>query len=114
MDNIKMEFNSGLIDTAVAYDLVGLLGVLLYVGSYSALQLGRMDGNSLRYCVLNGCAATLVLISLFYNFNLASAVIQVVWITVSLLGVYRYFTSKKPMMISRQPQSTAWHKNTIR
>ena len=53
MDENKLEFTSGLIDTAVAYDLIGLLGVLLYVGSYSALQLGRIDGNSLCYCVLN-------------------------------------------------------------
>ncbi len=91
----KMELTSRMIDNAGLYDLVGLAGVLLYVGSYGALQLGRLDGNSISYCVLNGFAAALVLISLYKNFNLASALIQVVWITVSVVGVYRHRIAKR-------------------
>jgi hypothetical protein len=72
------------------YDIIGLLGVAFYVVSYSALQFGKLDGNSINYCMLNGAAATLVLISLSKDFNLASAIIQIVWISVSLCGLYRY------------------------
>lgn len=76
------------------FDTIGLLGVLFYVGSYAALQLGWLDGSSLPYSLLNGCAASLVLISLTHNFNLASAVIQIVWIIISLLGIWRCVYAK--------------------
>ncbi|OED36588.1 hypothetical protein AB833_26615 [Chromatiales bacterium (ex Bugula neritina AB1)] len=75
-------------------DIAGLLGVLLYIGSYMALQLGYLDGNSLKYSVLNGFAATFVLLSLLKDFNLASALIQLVWITISLGGMYRHITGR--------------------
>ncbi len=77
------------------YDIIGLLGVGFYVFSYGALQFGKIDGNSLRYCALNGLAASLVLISLLNDFNLASAIIQIVWITVSLCGLLRYRSSNQ-------------------
>ena len=78
------------------YDSIGLLGVCFYIGSYSALQFGRIDGNSITYCLLNGSAASMVLVSLlFSDFNLASAIIQIVWITVSMCGLCRYWISSK-------------------
>lgn len=77
------------------FDVAGLVGVLIYVGSYSALQFGKLDGNSIHYCLCNGCAASLVLVSLFHDFNLASAIIQVVWISVSLFGLWRYVQRKR-------------------
>ena len=76
------------------YNAVGMIGVVLYVGSYSALQLGKLDGNSIQYCLLNGGAASLVLISLFYDFNLASALIQTIWISVSLFGACKYWRNR--------------------
>lgn len=76
------------------YDIIGLLGVVFYVASYSALQFGKLDGNSINYCILNGAAATLVLVSLSKDFNLASAIIQIVWITVSIFGLYRYWKNR--------------------
>lgn len=76
------------------YDIIGLLGVAFYVASYSALQFGKLDGNSINYCILNGTAATLVLVSLCKDFNLASAIIQIVWITVSICGLYRYWKNR--------------------
>ena len=85
------------------YDAVGLLGVCFYIASYSALQFGKLDGNSVAYCVLNGSAASLVLVSLlFSDFNLASAIIQIVWITVSLCGLYRYWKLNQARTKRRQ------------
>ena len=83
------------------YDVVGLLGVVFYVASYSALQFGKLDGNSAFYCILNGLAATLVLISLSKDFNLASAIIQIVWITVSLCGLFRFWKNRSASRASR-------------
>ncbi len=84
------------------YDVIGLLGVLFYVASYSALQFGKLDGNSIYYCVLNGIAASLVLVSLTKDFNLASAIIQIVWISVSLCGLVRFWKRRMVSRVSRQ------------
>ena len=67
------------------------------------VQFGKLDGNSVTYCVLNGNAASLVLVSLlFSDFNLASAIIQIVWITVSLCGLYRYWKAHRANTSRRQ------------
>ncbi len=89
-----MEYLATTLFAQPLFDLVGMFGVLFYIGSYAALQLGRLDGNSLAYSLLNGCAASLVLISLTRNFNLASAVIQILWITISLVGIWRCMAGK--------------------
>ncbi len=91
------------------YNAAGMVGVVLYVGSYSALQLGKLDGNSILYCLLNGGAASLVLISLFYDFNLASAVIQIIWISVSLFGVSRYWLNRKNVAVKEQTLTRSLH-----
>ncbi|MEM7258591.1 MAG: cyclic nucleotide-binding protein [Pseudomonadota bacterium] len=88
------------VDAIPLHDALGLLGVVFYIGSYAALQLGRLDGNSLSYAILNGIAASLVLVSLFKDFNLASALIQIVWINVSIVGIYRHFKRRSTQPVA--------------
>lgn len=90
-----MEFSYFTSNRELLFDVAGMAGVLIYVGSYAALQFGRLDGNSIQYCLCNGSAAALVLISLIHDFNLASALIQIVWISVSLFGLYRYVRRRR-------------------
>ena len=89
-----MELLSDFWNDGFFYNAVGIVGVVLYVGSYSALQLGKLDGNSIQYCLLNGGAASLVLVSLFYDFNLAAALINTIWISMSLFGVCKYWRNR--------------------
>jgi hypothetical protein len=70
---------------------LGHLGAAFYVGSYAALQSGLIRGSSYTYAILNLIAATLLLISLTHAFNAASAVIQVFWILISIVGITRIF-----------------------
>lgn len=90
------------LDSEVFYDVVGLIGVVLYVASYGALQFGKLDGNSIQYCMYNGGAASLVLISLFHDFNLPSAIIQIVWISVSGYGIYKYWQKKRRIAVEKE------------
>lgn len=69
------------------HTLIGLAGVAGYVTSYLMLQLGFLDGNGARYSVANVLAAALVLVSLTDEFNLASALIQVIWIVIGVSGL---------------------------
>ncbi len=70
-------------------DTAGLAGVVLYLGSYALLQAGMLRGSSYTYAILNLCAAGFVLLSLTVAFNLSSAIIQVFWIMISVLGIIR-------------------------
>jgi len=37
----------------------------------------------------------MILISLFYQWNLASAVIEIAWIIISLIGIYKWWKNIK-------------------
>ena len=72
-----------------ASDIVGLVGVFFIVGTYFLSQVGRMDVRRPLYPALNGCGALLILFSLAFSFNLASFVIEIVWLAISVFGVAR-------------------------
>jgi CRP-like cAMP-binding protein len=73
------------------YAVFGFLGIAFYLGSYAALQLGYLNGQGGLYAVLNLIAASSVLISLTAAFNLSSAVIQIFWIFISIIGLIRIY-----------------------
>jgi hypothetical protein len=69
------------------HDALGNLGVVLIVGSYFLLQIGRIAGSGSAYAVINGCGAALVLLSLYFDFNLSAALIEIFWLLISVLGL---------------------------
>ncbi|MFN3841765.1 MAG: CBU_0592 family membrane protein [Rehaibacterium terrae] len=71
------------------HDYAGLLGVGLVLLAFFGLQAGRLRGEGIVYQLMNLLGATLVLISLFYSFNLSAFVIQIAWIAISLYGIAR-------------------------
>ncbi|GAB4121214.1 MAG: hypothetical protein Tsb0027_17240 [Wenzhouxiangellaceae bacterium] len=72
------------------HDVVGLAGVIMLLGTYFALQIDRIDSQSLAYSLLNGISAVLILVSLLYTFNWASFIIEIFWISISLIGIVRW------------------------
>ena len=69
------------------HDLLGNLGVLLIVGSYFWMQVGRISGQSQTYSIVNAIGAALVLVSLYFDFNLSAALVEGFWLIISLLGL---------------------------
>lgn len=69
-------------------DFVGNLGVLILIVAYLLLQLNRL-GNGLLYSLLNAAGAGLIAVSLLGNFNLSAFIIEVFWMLISFLGIYR-------------------------
>lgn len=78
------------------YDIVGSVGVACIVLAYLLLQIGRLRSDELRYSLLNGAGATLVIVSLIYDFNLSAFLIEAFWVVISLIGIVRYFASQYP------------------
>ena len=72
------------------YQAIGVAGFVLYMLSYFLLQIGRIEGSDNSYILMNLMAASFVLVSLVHNFNLASALIQISWIIISIIGLIRF------------------------
>jgi len=71
--------------------MVGLVGAGITIFAYLALQLGYLRGQGYYYAGLNAIGAGLVLIGLTEAFNLSSAIMQGIWISVSVVGITRYY-----------------------
>jgi hypothetical protein len=72
-------------------DFLGNIGVVLITIDYLLLQLNRISSNSLSYSLLNAVGASLIIISLIFNFNLSAFVMEAIWVVISLFGLFRYF-----------------------
>lgn len=73
------------------YDGFGSAGVALIIVAYAAVQLRRMKPEHLSYSVMNLVGAALILVSLRFNFNLASVIIEIFWIIISIWGIVLWF-----------------------
>ena len=76
------------------YEMVGYIGVIIYLTSYALLSMKKMDGNSSMYLLCNLFAASFVVVSLLENFNAPSFAIQACWIVLSIIGLVK-ITMKK-------------------
>jgi multisubunit Na+/H+ antiporter MnhB subunit len=75
-------------------DLVGNIGVVVLMITYLMLQLNKLSSDSLAYSVLNAAGAGLIVISLLFDFNLSALLMEVFWVLISFVGIYRYFRLK--------------------
>jgi hypothetical protein len=75
-------------------DYLGLLGVGIIVVTYLWLQLGKLRSDALAYSLLNAIGASFIVLSLLVDFNLSALLMEVFWVLISLVGVYRYFRVK--------------------
>ncbi len=83
------------------YDFVGSAGVFLIVLGYLLIQLNKLTNNDLIYSLLNAIGAALIIVSLLYDFNLSSFIIEAFWLILSLVGIVRYYvTNDRPKNVS--------------
>ena len=75
-------------------DLVGNIGVVILMVTYLLLQLNKLRSDALAYSLLNAIGASLIVLSLLVNFNLSALLMEVFWVLISFVGIYRYFHLK--------------------
>lgn len=76
-------------------DLIGILGVFVIIVAYMLLQFDKMDAKDLSFSVLNTLGAFLIIISLLFDWNLASFLMEVTWMMISIYGILKYYKMKK-------------------
>jgi multidrug transporter EmrE-like cation transporter len=75
-------------------DVIGNIGVVVLMIAYLMLQLNKLRSDGLAYSLLNAIGASLIIISLLYDFNLSALLMEVFWVLISFVGIYRYFRLK--------------------
>lgn len=75
-------------------DVVGFIGAIILMVAFLLLQLGRLSSNSILYSLLNALGASLIVFSLLFDFNLAAFIIEVFWIAISLVGLFRVLRTR--------------------
>ncbi|MGD9654490.1 MAG: hypothetical protein AB7U44_04775 [Sulfuricurvum sp.] len=76
-------------------DVIGIFGVGIIVFAYILLQMEKMDPKALTFSVLNSLGAFLIIVSLLYDWNFASFLMEFIWLLISLYGVLKYFKSRR-------------------
>lgn len=76
-------------------DIIGIIGVILVLIAYGLLNTNRIFALNLSYQLLNFFGALMILFSLYFSWNLASALVEFAWVIISLIGIYRAYTVYK-------------------
>jgi hypothetical protein len=72
------------------YDIVGTIGVAIIILTYVLLQIERVRSDQLSYSLLNAVGASLILVSLYFDYNFPSVVVEFFWLLISLFGIGKY------------------------
>ena len=76
-------------------DIVGILGVGLVIVAFLFVQLERITPKSGVYLYSNFWGSVMLLFSLYYHWNLASVIIEVLWLLISIYGIIKFRFNKK-------------------
>jgi hypothetical protein len=71
------------------YDLAGFVGAALMIVAYFANQQRWLRSEDWRFPGLNLLGSALILISLYFEWNFPSVVIELFWFAISLWGLAR-------------------------
>lgn len=77
------------------YDILGTIGVAIIIVTYFLLQTGRLRSDQIAYSLLNAIGASLILVSLYFDFNLPSVVVEIFWLLISLFGIGKYLRRRR-------------------
>lgn len=76
-------------------NIIGLFGVSLIVIAYLRIQTHQWKASDFIFPLTNLIGAICILFSLLFNWNLSSVVIELIWITISLFGLFSIFRNKR-------------------
>ena len=78
------------------WDLLGLIGVGMILAAYALHVMRRLSSRAIAYSALNAGGAALILVSLYFAFNLSAAVMEGIWFVVSVYGLTRAKPRRRP------------------
>ena len=81
--------------TLPIYELAGFAGAAIIVVTYFAMQQRWLNALDWRFPAANLLGALLILISLWFEWNFPSVVIEIFWALISLIGLVRSLAERR-------------------
>ncbi len=82
------------IDIYFISNIVGLIGATLVIIVYFFLQAGYVTARSNLFLLANCLGSIMLIFSLYFHWNLSSFIIEIMWLSVSIYGIYKKIISK--------------------
>lgn len=79
--------------TSFIFDIIGCTGAVIILITYFLNQCDVISTANLSYSLLNLAGAVLILVSLTASWNLASVIMEIFWIAISLFGAIKWWKS---------------------
>lgn len=76
-------------------DALGVVGVGLILIAYAGATSGRLDARHASALLLNLAGALLILVSLYFDFNLSAVLMEGAWALVAIIGLVRLALSRR-------------------
>ncbi len=70
-------------------DFLGLFGVFLTLIAYLLLNIKKIPADSVVYTGLNIVGSTLIIYSLYFDFNISAFAMEICWLLISVYGMYK-------------------------
>ena len=77
------------------YNLAGFLGAAIIVVAYLAVQQRWLNALDWRFPAANVAGSLLILVSLWFEWNFPSVVIEIFWAAISFLGLVRSLAERR-------------------
>src|SRR3954470_1019340 len=77
------------------YQLAGFIGAAIIVVAYFAMQQRWLNALDWRFPAANAAGSLLILVSLWFEWNFPSVVIEVFWVLISFLGLVRSLAERR-------------------
>jgi hypothetical protein len=77
------------------YEVAGFLGAAIIVVAYLAVQQRWLNALDWRFPAANVVGSLLILVSLWFEWNFPSVVIEVFWALISLIGLVRSLAERR-------------------
>ncbi len=68
-------------------DILGVLGVLCILIAYAGATTRRLEATEAPALLLNLAGALLILVSLYFDFNLSAVLMEAAWALVAIYGL---------------------------
>ena len=72
-----------------AHNVIGVIGVFFVLSAYFFMQVGRVRHDGIFFSAANLIGSSFILVSLYFDRNLASIIIEISWFLISLFGTVR-------------------------
>jgi hypothetical protein len=77
------------------HNLAGSAGAAIIIAAYFAMQQRWLDALDWRFPAANVVGSLLILVSLWFDWNFPSVVIEIFWALISLMGLMRSLAERR-------------------